>query len=398
MRWKLIAAVLSICLLPACAVTPPADTEGDSKPAPFRLPIPDTGLFEPTAPVPSPETLIGLTNEQEAHFLEYFYSESLERRPKHHRIRDFLYSRLDGFGYLEGSLTASQALDELRGNCVSLAALTLALADSVGVETRFQLMNTAPVFDRDGGLIISTNHVRSRIFDPDYEPTPGNLILQRPHVQIDYFPGDRRGSGEQVSREEFLALFYRNLAADALIAGDLDQSFALTRAALEIHPDQADSLNLMAVLHRRAGDPVTAEAYYRYATEIHGNRVDILSNHENLLRQLGRHAEANQIESRLARLDDPNPFHWLDLGERARQRGSLTRALQWYHEALNRAPYLHEAYWRLAIVYEELGQPQRSMAALEKARSLTRRPEMQENYQTKLNSLKAGHGGRSRRF
>ncbi len=385
---SLTGLLFSLWILGGCASLPVDHQPELSKPSSRSMPAPNTALLAGEAPLPSPQALLTLTAAQQDDFLDYFHGEAVRPVPKHHRIRDFLHHRLAGFGYLEESLTASEAMAEHRGNCVSLAALTLALADLVGVEIRFQLMTTAPVFDRDGGLILSSNHVRSRLYDPDYEPNPGVLTLQRPHVQIDYFPGDRRGSGKMLSRDEFLALFYRNLAADALVINETDRAFAMTQAALALDPDHADSLNLMAVIHRRAGDLATADQFYRHATRLHRNHINLLSNHESLLRQLGQDAEADELVAQLAQLDDPNPFHWLDLGERARQRGSLHAALRWYGEALARAPYLHEAYWRQAIVYEELGQPDRSLAALEKAHSLTLRPDLKKSYQSKWMGLK----------
>lgn len=386
--------ILTLCILgfmlAGCATAPSGAQSNPASvdPPQPQTPIPNSGLFMAASAVPAPDALVTLTEAQRQTFLADFHSERRRPVPQHHRIRDFLSERLHGFGYLEQSLTASEALVQHRGNCISLAALTLALAELVGVEIHFQVMNTTPVFDRESGILISSNHVRSRLYDPDFAGTPGRLTLQRPHVQIDYFPGDRMTVGESVSRNGFLAMFYRNLAADELISGGLDQAFALTRQALEMDPDHPDSLNLMAVIHRRAGDAVTADAYYQYATRIHSEHLNLLSNYESLLRQLGRSEEAAQIESRLAALDDPNPFHWLDLGERARQRGSLHLALRWYEEALARAPYLHEAYWRQAIVYEELGQRQRSIAALEKAHSLAQRPKARKSYQAKWQILK----------
>jgi Tfp pilus assembly protein PilF len=380
-----------LLILMACATTPPSHgTDTAEEAAPIR-PLPNTTLFGPSEPAPTPESLIALTPEQEQFFLDYFHGDTVRGLPAHHRIREFLTNRLEGFGYLEETLSASQAMTEHRGNCMSLAALTLALSNVVGVETRFQMVNTPPIFDRDDRLILSSNHVRSRVYDPDYEPEPGQLVVQRPHVIIDYFPDDRGVSGKRISRQAFMAMLYRNLATEVMLEGDLDKAFTLTREALAQAPDHADSLNLLGVLHRRAGDTRKAEAYYEYAVQIHGDRVDILNNLANLLRHQGRIEEADRVESRLARLDDPNPFHWLELGEQAQQRGRPQQALKWYAEALDRAPYLHEAYWRMAIVYRDLGQTRRSMEVLEKAKALSQR-QAQDNYQAKLHSLKSEYG------
>jgi Tfp pilus assembly protein PilF len=392
MQLRHTSTLSGLFLLIACAGSPPVeDTNTVEKAAP-SAPLANITLFGPSEPAPPPEALISLTPEQEQNFLDYFHGDTVRRLPAHRRIRDFLANRMEGFSYLDDTLSASQSMAEYRGNCMSLAALTIALGNVVGAETRFQMVNATPVFDRDDRTIISSDHVRSRVYDPDYEPKPGTIVLQRPHVLIDYVPGSGRGiGGRTVSHQEFMAMLYRNLAAEAMLEGNLDKAFTLSREALTHYPDHADSLNLLAVLHRRAGDSLTAEAFYEYAARVHGDRVDILSNLENLLRHQGRIEEADRVESRLARLDDPNPFHWLELGEQARKRGRPQQALQWYAEALERAPYLHEAHWRMAIAYKELGHPLRSMEALARAKALSRRQD-QSNYQAKLHTMESEYG------
>lgn len=95
------------------------------------------------------------------------------------------------------------------------------------------------------------------------------------------------------------------------------------------------------------------------------------------------------MERRYAAMSDPNPFHWLELGERARQDGRPEMALRWYERALERAPYLHEAYWRSAIAYREMGRIVESIRALEEAIERSYRGEAEARYQAKIYTLRS---------
>lgn len=57
---------------------------------------------------------------------------------------------------------------------------------------------------------------------------------------LDYFTERLGLSGSVVSDDRFLSMFYRNLATEAYIEGDLDYAFTLIRAALERSSDQPD--------------------------------------------------------------------------------------------------------------------------------------------------------------
>jgi Tfp pilus assembly protein PilF len=388
-RWVML---LSAVLLVGCASTMDVEQDRSVAESTPHIPVlPNIAVFSPTAAAPSTEQLLSLTPEQEQEFLSWYHADRRADRPGHERLRNYLEEHLVGFEYVGETLLPSEALARHEGNCMSLAALTQALSDLAGIEHRFQIVNTPPLFDRNREVILSSDHVRSRIYDPSYESEGDGFVLQRPHIIIDYF-SERRGLvGRGVSKNAFLAMFYRNLAVEALMAERIDRAYTLAQAALEQDPGRPDVLNLIAVLHRRAGDAGTAEALFRHVLDTHGRRADVLNNYSNLLRAQGREVEAQTLEWQLTRLDDANPFHWVALGERARENGSLELALKWYEAAIERAPYLHEAYWRAAIVLRELGHPEQSTTYLQMAAERSNRGEARARYQQKLQALNGRH-------
>lgn len=53
----------------------------------------------------------------------------------------------------------------------------------------------------------------------------------------------------------------------------------MTLALLSYDPDYAPILNMMAVVHRRAGDEDTAEDFFRYGLEVSESKINLLSNY-----------------------------------------------------------------------------------------------------------------------
>jgi Flp pilus assembly protein TadD len=352
-----------------------------------RMPALNHALFAESAGLPSTEQLFELAPEQAEAFLAFYHAESRNDVPEHHRLRDYLESRLWGFDYRDQTLLASDALTAGEGNCMSLAMLTFALAKLVGLEIEVQRVNSEPVYDRDAGVTLSSDHVRTEVFQPKQPVSADRIVFRPASVIIDYFPTQRGVAGEKLDETEFFAMFYRNLAVEALTAGEQQRAFGLTRLALDQWEDQPDALNLLAIMHRRAGDTVRADALYDYARAKHPQRVDLLNNHAMLLQSIGREDHASELKQRIEQLRDPNPYRWLDLGMAAWKRGDDREAMQLYQRASDIAPYLHEPYWYLAMLYFEQGRKDSARQALETAASLSHRGDDRRRYEAKRQAL-----------
>jgi len=345
-------------------------------------------LFDQPVHIPDEDEIFELSPAQ-VEELEGFLARFDDESNRHRDLARFIEDHLAGFDYWGRTLTASQALQTQQGNCMSLAIVTAAFTRHLGLEHDFQLMRTPPVYEREGDLVLVSDHVRTRIYStvPDQQEEGYG---RRSHMIVDYFPERERVPSRGVSKDEFLTMYYINVAAEKLVEDDLVGAFGFAEHASTISPDDASVLNLLAVIHRRGGDEETAEALFRHAIRTHPNDVNLLHNLHALLDSQGRSDEADDLLQRLARLPDQNPYPRLLLARRLAEEGQLNRALSIYQAVAEQLPHMHEAHWGIAIVRHKQGNRVRAHRAMERALELARTPLDERRYRAKLHSLESG--------
>ena len=299
-----------------------------------------------------------LTESQKEHFLSYFNSPSRLHIPAHERLYDYLDRITGNFHYQERTLNAAETLAQKRGDCMSLAVLTTALAELADIPIQYQLVDADPVYELAPNLAVRGVHVRSYLIDPAWQADSNQLTLRKPGLLIDYFPSGNERFIENLDEGEYAARFYSNLAVESLQVGDLNQAYWLSLKALEYDPLSSDVLNVLAVTYRRAGSFDDAERVYQHAINHLPNKLSALRNYELLLTAMERGRDAEAIRVKLRALDDPSPFSWYRGARDAFDRGDLADAEFFYQKAIERAPYMPELRFGLAQVYAKQGQYQ----------------------------------------
>jgi len=263
----------------------------------------------------SNDSVIELTTEQKNHFITYYKSSDNRDTPGHQRLYEYLQSFGETFVY--GNLTsdAKSTLDQGTGNCMSLAVLTTALAKAVDIEIKYQLVNRIPVFQEYGSVVFNAQHIRSIVYKPrneDIADLAGTTItVFRESAIIDYYPSRSNFSHGFVSEDEFYAMYFRNLASEAIGQDNNNRAYWLLKHSLEIEPESHQTINSLAILHRRVGDYRKAEELYKYGIKIASNKIVLLKNYKVLLLFQKRYDEAEKISRELENLEDHNPFNWL---------------------------------------------------------------------------------------
>ncbi len=349
---KRLNGVLIALLLAGCATQLPPSGQQPLRTAQQHaetppLPLFNTTLFASHPAVVSPRQLFTLSAAQQSAFLADF-NDRLAHLPAHQRIADYLHGVTFGFNYKEQTYTASEALDFQAGNCMALAIVTKSLADLAGVDLKFQRVRNAPVYDRAENVVMVSDHVRARLY------LPGERLSW---VTVDYFPSRESSNAGLITEQQFLALYYRNRAAELMLAGEQSAAFANAQEALKYQQNDASTLNIIALLHRRAGDDSTAEALFAYALAQNKSNLNVLYNYLDLAKKQNQGELVRQLQQKISSLPDYNPYTWIALAETAVHQGELSRALQMYEKAAYYAPYLHEIYWGQARVYLAMGRP-----------------------------------------
>ena len=382
-RLKSITIILIACaLLTACSTNSGMDDGRQSSSLNF-----DSDLFGERPNIISASEIHELSDKQGLEFRRYLNDPRNRNEAAHKLVSDYLETITSNFTYRGETYTASKALDNSAGNCLALAILTTALARVADVEIAYQLTDSLPVFESSGNHIRRELHVRSVLYDPTWEPLDGYLVLSRPGIIVDYFPSDLDRFIGNIDESEYLSMYYRNLAADAIQDENLSEAYWLIIQSLELSPVSPDSLNMLAIVNDRAGDKLKSEEIYRFGIQHSPRQVSLLRNYGIFLRREGRSAEAEEIDKTLSRLADPNPFDWISAGQSAYDANEFRRAIDFFKKGVDLAPYLHEAHFGLAKANFRLGNLKVAEQELQLALNYATRSTSRKLYEAKLVAL-----------
>jgi Tfp pilus assembly protein PilF len=253
-------------------------------------------------------------------------------------------------------------------------------------------MEDQPVFEYQGNTVRKGVHVSSIVYNPEWLAAAGKPTLQvatSRGYRIDYFPSLRGRFVANLQYAEYLALYYSNMASDAILAQDYGSAYWYLQEALAQDPDHSASLNMLAVVNGRVGDLATAERIYRYGIAQAEDKLSLLKNYHVLLVNAGRDVEAAQIQRRLDTMEDPSPYHWLQLARESQGAGDWDAAITYYRRAIALGPYMDEAHLGLAQSYYGAGLLRSAERALIDAAELASRVSTRNLYEAKLTALRS---------
>jgi len=353
----------------------------------IKIPINYTLFTQETITPLNEEALFSLTPEQQRKFLSDFNEKVAKGLKYHQALGEILQEKLTNFTYYGETYNASTAMRLNKGNCMSLAILTTAYAKLIGIDFSYRTVHTLPIFTKKSDVILSSSHVQTIIYDDTFVPEENYYYFSTPRIVIDYFPNEDNRKGVKYSYKTFLAMYYKNIAADALVNKNLAKSFLYANTAYQYDSNNTAIINLLAVIHRRAGDIKTAELIYKEGLKIGKPDLSLLSNYIMLLKSQKRMEEVTVLQNQMNKLDDPNPYHSLGEAFIARQKGKTKQAEVYFKKALKKAPYLNQAYMGLYKIYAEQQKLDEAQAMLIKALEWTYELDERKLYKHKLYSI-----------
>ncbi|MDT0596039.1 tetratricopeptide repeat protein [Glaciecola petra] len=335
--------------------------------------------------IPS-ENIFALSAEHQAHFLDYFNHPIHSTERPHRRIKKYLEKYLNKFDYRGETFNARQALDSQSGNCLSLAILSTAFTKLTDLDYKFNLVHVAPIYEELGDIQVLSSHVNFTIYDKK-KVEPG-FFYALGKVTIDYFRTSSAVTSSEVSEKELSIMYWHNLTADALLAGNIDLAFTYTKKAYNLDPLYPETLNFLAVLYNRRGYHERAYAIYDFMLKNQLYTFTAIDNFASLLRTRGEHRRADGIAELVIHITNDNPYTWLHRGIDNAKQGKLKLAESQFKKSLTLAPYLHEPHFQLAKLYAQQLKMGAAKKYLEQAFALAYIPEHQQRYKAKLYSLK----------
>ncbi|MDP5147046.1 hypothetical protein ORI98_11450 [Shewanella sp. ULN5] len=173
--------------------------------------------------VPSIDSLSSLSEAQRQELQAFISKDDMKDLPNRLKVAHFINDKMVNFNYEGRNSTISESWESKSGNCMALALLTYSIAKELDVYPVFQVVYASPVLTNiTADLLVTSDHVRTFLYD---EQPSGHYLSGSTSTVIDYFPDRFDRTGAIVSENEFLAMFYRNLAADALLLQNYGHAF-----------------------------------------------------------------------------------------------------------------------------------------------------------------------------
>jgi tetratricopeptide (TPR) repeat protein len=152
------------------------------------------------------------------------------------------------------------------------------------------------------------------------------MTSSAPMLVVDFVPQQDAGKFDTLplDDDDVAAMFLNNRAAEALVAGRIDDAYWWARAAILKRPSALQAYNTLAVVYQRHGDLALAEKVYRAALMREPENLLVLRNLQPVLAALGKHAEAQALVRQLSAIEPTPPSHYFHLGVKAYERGWAT--------------------------------------------------------------------------
>ena len=287
--------------------------------------------------------------------------------------------------------TAAEAFEARAGNCLSLVILSAALAKELELPVQYNRALVSDLWSRTGNVYFLNGHVNITLGKRFRDP-PASYDSAA-YLTVDFLPAnDLRGlRREPLDEPTIVAMFMNNRAAEALVSGRLDDAYWWARAAVQASPGFMGGYNTLGVIYVRRGELALAERLFRRVLADESDNTRALANLALVLGRLGRTAEADAVQEKLARVEGAAPFYFFHRGLAAMEAGDFRAARAFFARELARSPDYHEFHFWLALAELRLGNVSRARAELASAleNSTTRRD--QELYAAKLARLSQPH-------
>ncbi|WP_237067655.1 transglutaminase-like domain-containing protein [Microbulbifer guangxiensis] len=205
-----------------------------------------------------------------------------------------LRSRGAHFEYeLNRTTSASEAFAQQRGNCVSHAAMVVAMARHLGLKAyinQAQLNAGQEISESGSGVPFRQriSHINAVV-----------VIDDRPFI---IEPGYGIYFGKYLHRlsdREARSLYLNNLAMEAMLQDDLSQAFAHIRTAIRLDLDSSVLWGGLGTIYRRMGEERLAEQTFLHALNL--NPGDSVAQHNLELVRASLREEATYADAGLVR-------------------------------------------------------------------------------------------------
>ncbi len=283
---------------------------------------------------------------------------------------------------------AAQTFHARMGNCLSLAIVTGAMAKALGLDVRYQSVQTSEHWEREGDLLELVGHVNVTVGLP--VPRIQAFTFDPDRWTVDFMPQAdlRHLVTEPITEERVVAMFMNNRAAEALASKRIDEAYWWVRSGLAADPSFYSLYNTLGVTYWRKGLLAQADAAFRFAIVKQPGSQETWNNYALVLRREGRPEQAALIEKAHPLTVAATLVAAIDGGIKANAAGDYPRALELFKRALRVAGDNHQLHYLLAVTYVNMGDREHAMEQLAQAEDNSVTARQRSIYMSKAEMLK----------
>jgi tetratricopeptide (TPR) repeat protein len=273
------------------------------------------------------------------------------------QILDLIFSGVGLEYHVQPTRDAVETFYSKQANCLSFTHLFVGIGRSQRMNPFYVEVEDFQRWSYQDGTVVSRGHIVAGMF------IDGGMST------YDFLPYRAKAYRDFNDIDDLTAMshHYNNLAAEALMDGDLVEAERNLVIASRLAPDFDKAINNLGVLYMRRNLLDEAIELYEAALVDHPTFVPILSNLSRAYRRSGNAEDADRIAAQLENLDHSNPFFYMSRGLEALEAGDHARALEQLRRALRIDTEVPEIHLGLAKVYMAVGDLKRSRHHVERA-------------------------------
>lgn len=285
---------------------------------------------------------------------------------------------------LDKTSTVRETVAAGGGDCLSLAAVFVALARYAGLDTSFVAVSIPPNWRemKAQDLYVVSKHMSAEV-------TVKSLLGPRKYaVEFLWARPPSEKNRETVSDKRAYADFYNNLAVEYLQQKRLADALYYAEKAVATDPHYAYARLNLGVVYRQLGRNREAEQSYKTSLKLRKDNPSALNNLVFLYRLQGRDGDAARYLKKVEHYRMKNPYYLHNLAEKAITNQSYREAINLLKRAIDKYDEEDKFYFTLARAYHLDGKDKQAIESLDKARQLVTNPEDKARYSRKLDFLR----------
>lgn len=266
-----------------------------------------------------------------------------------------------GFSYNDGlTLTSAEAFDFRAGNCIGFANMLIALARRAGLKAEYQEVLRKPEWYTREDTVLLVKHINVVLAHAG-----GTYVMDVSGIR---FNSNMR---RRVIKDNYAkALYFNNIGAESLIKNDLPTAYGYMVKAIKTEPLLTDSWVNMGVVLGRNEQLDDAALALRRALEIDSYEYSAASNLYEVYIAQGDMESAAELEDKVERYRQNNPYYLLQLSEEALVESRYEESIKLLQKAIRKKNNDHMLHFALAKIQYLSGETEAAERALSRAREV----------------------------